>query len=443
MSNLACFICRHYGRLAAVAGTAVRKDPPAPVVLFAFSPASAKSFRGYLLQQIGFGRDFPRSTGRDPLEELMKDQLTTGGTIRVFVADDTRIHTQLLAEVLRRDGGIEAVSSDSGFEGLTARGMLRDIDVLVVSSCLDEEPGRGLEALRAIRVSHPHLRAAVLLDSSKPEAILEAFRSGARGIFSRHESMETLAKCVHSVHRGQIWANSQQMAYAVEALASSHSVRAVDARGMNLLSKRELEVVRCLAQGLTNREIAEHLGLSQHTIKNYLFRVFDKLGVSSRVELLFMTLSQGNQSGSLFQYFLSMLAGPKFQDEASFSECRKSAEQGAPIAQLALAQMHGTRRANSRDLVQAYLWYLIASEKISQAGKSVSESLTTEELLQAELMAADWLGKAKEVSPPRVKSVVSHLPASTHVRPPSSGRATNQIIPRDKCGPLVRPDTPS
>lgn len=94
------------------------------------------------------------------------------------------------------------------------------------------------------------------------------------------------------MHQGQIWANSQQLSFAVEALAASPTFRAVDAHELNLLSKRELEVVRCLAEGLTNREIAERLSLSQHTIKNYLFRVFDKLGVSSRLELLFMTLSQ-------------------------------------------------------------------------------------------------------------------------------------------------------
>jgi|HubBroStandDraft_6_1064221.scaffolds.fasta_scaffold00087_6 two-component system nitrate/nitrite response regulator NarL len=342
----------------------------------------------------------------------MKDRPTMEATIRVFVADDTRMHTQLLADVLRRDGGLQVVSSDSGFEGLTARGSLHDVDVLVISSNLDEEPGRGFDALRAVRVSHPHLRAVLLLDSSKREVILEAFRAGARGIFSRHESVETLPKCVHSVYRGEIWANSQQMAYAAEALAVSHSVRAVDAHGLSLLSKRELEVVGCLAEGLTNREIAEHLKLSQHTVKNYLFRVFDKLGVSSRVELLFMTLSQTNHSRSLFQHFLSSLTGPRCQEEATFSECQSAAEQGVPIAQVALAQMHGTRRANSRDLMQAYMWYLIASEKISEAGKSVSTSLSTEELLQAELMAADWLGKAREIMPPRMKSATSRPPRS-------------------------------
>ena len=169
---------------------------------------------------------------------------------------------------------------------------LHKVDVVVLSSNLDEEPLRGFEVLRQLRASNPHILAIMLLDSSKREMVLQAFRAGARGIFSRHDSVEILSKCIRSVREGQIWANSEQMTFAVEALATSPMVRVVDANGLSLLSKREMDVVRSLAEGLTNREIAERLGLSQHTIKNYLFRVYDKLGVSSRLELLFMTLTQ-------------------------------------------------------------------------------------------------------------------------------------------------------
>lgn len=213
-------------------------------------------------------------------------------TIRVLVADDTQIHTQLLAEALRRDPQLEVVSPPVRSRDLVETVKLHKVDVLVLSSNLDEEPMRGFELLRQLRAADPGVLAIMLLDSSKRETVLQAFRAGARGIFSRHDSLEILSKCIRSVREGQIWANSEQLTFAVEALATSPTLRAVDANGLSLLSKREMEVVRSLAEGLTNREIAERLGLSQHTIKNYLFRVYDKLGVSSRLELLFMTLTQ-------------------------------------------------------------------------------------------------------------------------------------------------------
>jgi DNA-binding NarL/FixJ family response regulator len=225
-------------------------------------------------------------------------------TIRVLVADDTRIHTQLLADALRRSPEFEVLSSPSHSQDLIEFAKLQTVDVMVLSSTLDEQPLRGCDTLRELRTKNPAIRAVMLLDSSRREVILGAFRAGARGILSRHESVETLQKCIHSVYQGQIWANSQQMSFAVEALASFPSVCAVDANGLDLLSKREMDVVRSLAEGLTNREIAERLGLSQHTIKNYLFRVFDKLGVSSRLELLFMTLTQAGtlQAGAASEF---------------------------------------------------------------------------------------------------------------------------------------------
>ena len=83
------------------------------------------------------------------------------------------------------------------------------VNVVVLSSNLDEEPLRGFELLRQLRASNPGILAIMLLDSSKRETVLQAFRAGARGIFSRHDSVETLSKCIRSVYEGQIWANSR------------------------------------------------------------------------------------------------------------------------------------------------------------------------------------------------------------------------------------------
>jgi DNA-binding NarL/FixJ family response regulator len=333
------------------------------------------------------------------LEKLMETQRAREERIRVLVADNTRIHTQLLADALKRDHELNVITADCDSHGLIAAAAAHKADVLLVSSNLDEEPDRAFEVLRQLRASHPRIRAVVLLDSSKREVILAAFRAGARGIFSRNESVDALCKCVRSVHEGQIWASSLQMAFAVEALASSPTVRAVDANGLDLLSKRELEVVRSLAEGLTNREIAERLGLSQHTIKNYLFRVFDKLGVSSRVELLFMTLSQTSPAQSLLPSLLANLTSGNGHDEATFAICQKAAEQGLPTAQLALAHLYSARQTGPKDLVFAYMWFLIAHEQITRSKNHVNKTMTMEQLLEAEQRAAEWMKNIRKIPP--------------------------------------------
>jgi DNA-binding NarL/FixJ family response regulator len=339
---------------------------------------------------------------------------TQGGgesRVRVLVADNTRIHTQLLADALKQDGGLDVSSSDSDSHGLIASALAHRAEVLVISSNLDENPHRAFELLRELRQAHPEIRAVMLLDSSKPEFILHAFRAGARGIFTRHESIESLCKCVRTVHEGQIWASSVQMSFAVEALAATPTVRAVDANGLDLLSKREMEVVRSLAEGLTNREIAERLGLSQHTIKNYLFRVFDKLGVSSRVELLFMTLSQAGPTQSLLPSLLGSADGGKGSDETTLALCQKAAEQGLPTAQFALAQIYSARRSGPKDLVHAYMWYLIVSDQISGAKNNINKTMTMEQLLEAEQRAAEWMRKTRKIPPASIEEVAA-LPAA-------------------------------
>ncbi len=320
-------------------------------------------------------------------------------TIRVLVADNSRIHTRLLADALKCDPLLEVFPFEAGSAALIETVIDQDIDVLVINSDLDEQAAHGFEILRELRARRRSVQAVVLLASSKDEVILTAFRAGARGLFSKNDSLELLSECVRRVHQGQIWADNHALSIAIEALASGPNVRSADATGMKLLSKRELQVVRSLAEGLTNREIADQLKLSPHTIKNYLFRIFDKLGVSSRIELLFMTLSQ--TEGALTSSRKVIPREYTTGDEVSASESvllKKSAEAGLPAAQLALAQMYFFRRRDAQDLVQAYMWYLVATERALIARGIMTKVMTPEQIEEAQAKASVWLTKLKRPS---------------------------------------------
>jgi two-component system nitrate/nitrite response regulator NarL len=324
------------------------------------------------------------------------DQAHREHPIRVLVADSSRIHTQLLADALTRDPQLEVIPFISNGRGLVAAIIAQEVDVLIISSDLDDEPSRGFETLHELRSAHPSTRSVVLVNLSKHESVLNAFRAGARGVFSKSEPVDLLCKCVRCVHNGQIWANSGELVAAVEALASAPAVRAVNSDGMSLLSKRELQVVHCLAEGLTNREIAERMDLSQHTVKNYLFRVFDKLGVSSRVELLFMTLSQGASHQTIPDW--SKAAGQHSSPD-QFAMLQREAEAGLPAAQLALAQLYLARRTDPQDMVHAYMWYLVATERASQTKGLMTKIMTAKQIDEARREAIVWISLLERTSP--------------------------------------------
>lgn len=225
-----------------------------------------------------------------------------GRLIRVLVADSSRMSSQFMAAALRR-------SRNANFEvilpgGFTSAEAVQEIvhncpDVVVVSIALQDGPFAGFSVLRKLQATHIPSRSVLILEECERELVLDAFRAGARGVFSRSEPSALLSRCIHSIYEGQVWASSRELVYLLEELVAMKPLRVVDLQGHNLLSKREEEVVTLVADGLTNREISEQLKLSEHTVKNYLFKIFDKLGVSTRVELVLYALSQSAQASSV------------------------------------------------------------------------------------------------------------------------------------------------
>lgn len=221
-------------------------------------------------------------------------------TIQILVTDPTPLGCLLLSNMLERcrfrlHVAQHAVASHEVLEKVAAH----KPDVVLMSAELEDGAQAGFEALRKLRVAHPNVRAIMLLNNCRRDLVVEAFRNGARGVFCRTQSPTILPKCIAAVHEGQIWASSHELQFLLEALSSSAPFRVINAKGENLLSTRELQVVALVAEGLSNREISQQLRLSEHTIKNYMFRIFDKLGLSSRAELMLYAIGQREHLGRL------------------------------------------------------------------------------------------------------------------------------------------------
>ena len=166
----------------------------------------------------------------------------------------------------------------------------------LISSTLQDGNFSGISVISEIHCKYPRIRLVLLIDRSEPEVVVEAFRAGARGVFARSEShFKWLCKCALCVHQGQIWANTKQLEFMLDAVAQAPGLRVVDADGAKLLTKREEDLLHLVADGLGNRDIARQLNLSEHTVKNYMFHIFDKLGISSRVELVLYALNSSKR----------------------------------------------------------------------------------------------------------------------------------------------------
>jgi DNA-binding NarL/FixJ family response regulator len=206
--------------------------------------------------------------------------------------------SQLLAEALAQDRQFEVTGIEPKGSSILEVVAQRKPHVVLVSSVLEQSTTLGFDLTRQVRAAYPEIRVILLMDTCSRSAVVEAFRCGAQGVFSRTESSKTLAKCINSVHQGQVWASSAELRYLIEAFQESALVPLVDSRLEAILSKREQDVVRCVAEGLSNREIAKRLKLTEHTVKNYLFRIFDKLGVSSRAEVVLYVFRLRKEMGA-------------------------------------------------------------------------------------------------------------------------------------------------
>ena len=213
--------------------------------------------------------------------------------INILLADETRMGCQLLKDALTRPSSrLRVVECATNREEILQALGSSEVDVALVSEALQDGPSVGLEILNELRTKSPKSRFILLLKTASRELVVDAFRSGAKGVFCKSEPIQQLRKSIQAVHKGQIWANSHQLHLILEALVTASPVATKALPRPLPLARREEEVANLVAEGMSNREVGQKLGLSEHTVSNYLFRIYEKLGISGRVELVLYILKQ-------------------------------------------------------------------------------------------------------------------------------------------------------
>jgi DNA-binding NarL/FixJ family response regulator len=214
---------------------------------------------------------------------------------RALICDPDDITVKLLAADLRRQDKFQIAECIARIAEIRHAVSEQRPSVLLLGMSVRDPLQESLALLRQIREEFPWIRTVVLSEGTVQELALEVFRAGAKGFFdrSRYDASQ-LCRCLECVAEGQIWARSELLTCVLEAFAGTLPVQA--ARGVEYLTPRERDVARLVSDGLCNSDVAKELGISIHTVKNYLFNVFDKTGVSNRAELILYLLSNNTPS---------------------------------------------------------------------------------------------------------------------------------------------------
>jgi len=201
--------------------------------------------------------------------------------IRILVADDHAIFRDGLRKLLEVADDVQIVGEASN--GVECVKMLAKFkpDILLLDLRMPEKDGLGV--LEEVNFDSLPTRVIVLTAAEDDRDVVRAMRLGARGVVLKQSASDLLLKSIRKVADGEIWLDNRMTAEVIDAFKKSSE--SGQRREKPLLSDREKEIVQLVAQGFRNREIGEKLFINEQTVKNHLHNIFDKLGVSDRLEL--------------------------------------------------------------------------------------------------------------------------------------------------------------
>jgi DNA-binding NarL/FixJ family response regulator len=211
----------------------------------------------------------------------------TGHFIRVILADTQAIFRAGLRKIFALEDDIRVVGQAETLAQTQSAVTKFSADILIFESALAPNP---VEAVVELLRQAPQLKMVVVTPASDEQLTLELFRRGAHGILSREVEPEILVDCLRKVAAGEPWLESQAIHWVMEAYRG-HNLRPSGARPKVQLTPKETLIVSCVTQGMKNKEIAVRVGTTEQVVKNYLRKVYDKLGVADRLELALYCLS--------------------------------------------------------------------------------------------------------------------------------------------------------
>ena len=203
--------------------------------------------------------------------------------IRIVIADDHPLVREGLRTLLERQPGF-AVAGEAG-DGIEAVQMTKDLRPKVLLLDLAMPRMSGLEVLKELADTATEVKTVLLTAAIEREETVRALRLGARGVVQKDSATQMLYKCIRAVVAGEFWIGHERIADLMQTLRQIERAPARERSPASRLTRREFQVIAAIVEGATNRDIAKQLRLSEQTVKNHLSRIFDKLGVSNRLEL--------------------------------------------------------------------------------------------------------------------------------------------------------------
>ena len=217
------------------------------------------------------------------------DSDNRNGNIRILLADDHPVVRIGVRNMLKAEGNFDVVGEASdGDEAITQTLELLP-DILLLDLYMPRLP--GLEAMRAIMSGSPRVKILLLTSTITTQQIIEALQIGARGIVLKDALVDHLTTAIRSVVGGDYWIGGKRVVNLVGALHELMQQAAVPERKTYGLTPRELEVVGCIVEGCSNRDVAKQFAISEETVKRHLSNIFDKTGVSTRLELALFAIA--------------------------------------------------------------------------------------------------------------------------------------------------------